>query len=102
VPEALFFSLQMIFGATHLVPALFLQYSIKLPYKVLKEEPSAKIEIPSEEQIREYQEVISSSFPVLDGTWCVVDGLKNRVLDQTLYCLDTFDLYRHQMYHIKD
>jgi hypothetical protein len=43
---------------------------------VLKEEPSARVEIPSEEDIREYQMVIASNFPVLDGTWCVVDGLK--------------------------
>jgi len=69
------FSLQMIFGATHSVLALFLSYSIKLLYKVLKEEPTARIEMPSVEEIREYQEVISSHFPVLNHTWCVVDGL---------------------------
>jgi hypothetical protein len=73
------FLLQIVFGATHSVLALFLRYSIKLLYKVLKEEPSARIEIPSEEEIREYQEVISSNFPVLDGTWCVVDGLKTKI-----------------------
>jgi len=66
----------MIFGAIHPVLALFLLYSLKLLYKVLKEEPSTRIEIPSEEQMREYQEVISSQFSVLNGTWCVVDGLK--------------------------
>jgi len=70
------FSLQMIFGVTHSVLALFLRYSIKLLYKVLKEEPTARIEIPSVEEIMEYQEVISSHFPVLNCTWCVVDGLK--------------------------
>jgi len=42
----------MVFGATHLVLALFLRYSIKVLYKVLKEEPSARVEIPSEEEIR--------------------------------------------------
>jgi hypothetical protein len=66
----------MIFGATHSVLALFLGYSIKLLYKVLKEEPSARVEIPSVEEIRGYQDVVSSQFPVLNGTWCVVDGLK--------------------------
>jgi hypothetical protein len=70
------FSLQMIFGASHSVLALFLHYSIKLLYKVLKEEPSARIDIPSVEEIRGYQEVISRHFPLLNGTWCVVDGLK--------------------------
>jgi hypothetical protein len=66
----------MIFGATHSVLSLFLRYSIKLLYKVLKEEPLARVEIPSEEDIRKYQEVIASNFSVLDGIWCVVDGLK--------------------------
>jgi hypothetical protein len=64
------------FGATHSILALFLRCSIKLLYKVLKEEPSARVEIPSVEEIRDYQEVISSHFPVLNGTWCVVDRLK--------------------------
>jgi hypothetical protein len=72
-------ALQQVFGATHLVLSLFLRHSIKLLYKVLKEEPSARVENPSEEEIRGYQEVISSNFPVLDGTWCVVDGLKIKI-----------------------
>jgi hypothetical protein len=72
------FSLQMVFGATHSVLAAFLRYSIKLLYKVLKEEPSARVVIPSEEEIREYQEIMSSNFPVLDGTG-VVDGLKIKI-----------------------
>jgi hypothetical protein len=42
----------------------------------LKEEPSARVEIPSVEEIIDYQEVVSSQFPVLNGTWCAVDGLK--------------------------
>jgi len=64
------------FGATHSILALFLRCSIKLLYKVLKEEPSSRVEIPSVDEIRDYQEVVSSHFPVLNGTWCVVDGLK--------------------------
>jgi hypothetical protein len=32
--------------------------------------------MPSVEEIREYQEVISSHFSVLNRTWCVLDGLK--------------------------
>jgi hypothetical protein len=58
----------MIFGASHSVLSLFLCYSIKLLYKVLKEEPSARVDIPSFEEIRDYQEVISSHFHVLNCT----------------------------------
>ena len=50
--------------------------STKLLYKVLKEEPSSRVEIPSVDEIRDYQEVVSSHFPVLNGTWCVVVRLK--------------------------
>jgi hypothetical protein len=43
---------------------------------VLEDELSARIKIPSVEQIREYQEVIGSDFLALNGTLCVADGLK--------------------------
>jgi hypothetical protein len=43
---------------------------------VLKEEPLAKVAIPSVEEIQEYQAVVRDNFPALDGAWCVMDGLK--------------------------
>jgi len=70
--------LGLVLGYTRTL-SLFSRCSIKLLYKVLKEEPSARVEIPSEEEIRVYQEVIFSNFPVLGGTWCVVDRLKIKI-----------------------
>jgi hypothetical protein len=70
------FTLQMVFGASHSVLCLFLKFSIRLLFRVLKEEVDARVELPSAEEVVEYQEVVCSNFPALDGAWCVMDGLK--------------------------
>jgi hypothetical protein len=49
---------------------------MRLLFRVLKEEEHAKVEIPSVEEIRAYQEKIAANFPDLQGVWCVMDGLK--------------------------
>jgi hypothetical protein len=49
---------------------------MRLLFKVLKEEVEARVELPSVEEIVEYQDVVRRSFPALDGSWCVMDGLK--------------------------
>jgi len=43
---------------------------------VMKEEPLAKVGIPSVEEIQGYQAVVREHFPALDGAWCVMDGIK--------------------------
>jgi hypothetical protein len=68
-PGDLFF-LQMVFGASHSVLCL------RLLFKVLKEEVDARVELPSTEEISEHQDVVRSNFPALNGSWCVMDGLK--------------------------
>jgi hypothetical protein len=70
------FLLQMVFGASHSVLCIFLKFSMRLLFKVLREEDSAKVCIPSAEDIAQYQEVVRSNFPALDGSWCIMDGLK--------------------------
>jgi hypothetical protein len=66
----------MVFGASHSVLCLFLKFSIRLLFRVLKEEVDARVELPSAEDVVEYQEVVCSNFSALDGAWCVMDGLK--------------------------
>jgi len=70
------FSLQMVFGASHSVLGLFLKFSMRLLFKVLRQEDAAKVSIPSAEEIAQYQAVIRLNFPALDGSWCVMDGHK--------------------------
>jgi hypothetical protein len=60
----------MVFGASHSVLCL------RLLFKVLKEEVDARVELPSTEEISEHQDVVRSNFPALNGSWCVMDGLK--------------------------
>jgi hypothetical protein len=73
------FGLQMIFGVSHSVLAVFLKYSMRLLYKVLLEEEGAKVQLPAADKIAEYQELIAANYPALAGTWCVMDGLKLQI-----------------------
>jgi hypothetical protein len=56
--------------------SIFIKFSIRLLFRVLKEEVDVRVELPSAEEVVEYQEVVWSNFPALDGAWCVMDGLK--------------------------
>jgi hypothetical protein len=56
--------------------AVFLKFSMRLLFKVLKEEVDARVTLSSMEEIAEYQDVVRRNFPALDGSWCVMDGLK--------------------------
>jgi hypothetical protein len=47
-----------------------------LLYKVLKEDEAAQVCIPSPEKIQVYKDIIRENYPALDGTWCIMDGLK--------------------------
>jgi hypothetical protein len=45
----------------------------------MKEEPLAKVGIPSVDEIQGYQAIVREHFPALDGAWCVMDGLKRPI-----------------------
>ena len=55
----------MVFGASHSVLGLFLKFSMRLLFKVLRQEDAAKVSIPSAEEIAQYQAVIRLNFPAL-------------------------------------
>jgi hypothetical protein len=42
----------------------------------LDDEVDARVEISSQEEIAEYQDVVQTNFPAIDGSWCVMDRLK--------------------------
>jgi hypothetical protein len=69
------FALQMIFGVSYSVVALFLEFSIRLLNKALLEEEGATVQLPYVEKIAEYQQLIAVNYPALAGSWCVMDGL---------------------------
>jgi hypothetical protein len=49
---------------------------MRLLFRVLKDEEDARVTLPSAEKIAEYQDVVATSFPALQGAWCVIDRLK--------------------------
>jgi hypothetical protein len=68
------FALQMVFGATHSVLCLFLKYSMRILFRVLKGEEDARVALPSPEEVAEYQDVVETNYPALPRVWCVMDG----------------------------
>ena len=42
-------------------------------------EDDAKVALPSAQEVAEYEEVVRTNFPALDGAWCVMDGLKVKI-----------------------
>jgi len=73
------FALQMVFVATHSVLCLFLKYSMRILFRVLKEEEDARVALPSPEEVAEYQDVVETNYPALPRVWCVMDGLKIKI-----------------------
>jgi len=47
----------------------FLKFSMRLLFRVLKEEADAKITLPSSQEVAEFQEVVRTNFPALNGAW---------------------------------
>jgi hypothetical protein len=36
----------------------------------------ARVALPSAEEMAEYQDVVVTNYPALEGAWCVMDRLK--------------------------
>jgi hypothetical protein len=70
------YALQLVFGLTGSVLSLFLRYGRRLLLRVLKAEPGSRIQMPSIEEIRDYQEIVRRLYPSLNGVWFVMDKLK--------------------------
>ena len=66
----------MIFGMSSTPISLYLRFARRILINILSQHPEAKIEVPNEEKIKEYQRVIAEKHPSLAGVWCTMDGLK--------------------------
>ena len=69
-------SLQLIFGLTYTHLSTYVRYGRRILIKVLKDEEDSKVKIPSLSKIAQYQNAIFQKYPMLDGVWCTMDGLK--------------------------
>jgi hypothetical protein len=71
--------LQVIFGLTPGQLSLWLRFSRRLLVKVLKDDPLAKVTIPTDLEIRDFEVAIASKYPALTNCWGAMDGLKLRL-----------------------
>jgi len=66
-------------GPADSVLCFFLKFSMRLLFRLLKEEEDARAALPSPEEVAEYQDVVETNYPALPGVWCVMDGLKIKI-----------------------
>ena len=73
------FALHMIFGMTSNPVSMYLRFGRRILIEVLLREPDAQIRVPHLDVIQQYQDAIRRKYPILDGVWCTMDGLKLRL-----------------------
>jgi hypothetical protein len=67
--------LQVIFGLTPGQLSLWLQFSRRLLVKVLRDDPLAKVTVPTHLEICNFEAAIASKYPALTNCWRAMDGL---------------------------
>jgi hypothetical protein len=68
--------LSMVFGVTHSVMALFLRFGRRLLIKALREDVNARVALPTQDEVRDFQRSISAKYNLLDKVCAIADGLK--------------------------
>ena len=69
-------ALQMIFGITGTPLDVYIKYSRRILIHILKRDDLAKVALPDDNSVREFQAAIQRKHPHLDGVWSTMDGLK--------------------------
>jgi DDE superfamily endonuclease len=71
--------LQVIFGLTPGQLSLWLRFSRRLIVKVLRHDSLAKVIVPTDLEIRNFETAIEAKYPALSNCWGAMDGLKLRL-----------------------
>ena len=71
--------LQLIFGLTPGHLSLWLRFGRRLLVRILRDDPLAKVTMPTEDEIRQFEQAILSKYPALKRCWGAMDGLKLRL-----------------------
>lgn len=66
----------MLFGITHSVCVMFIRFARRLLIKVLSKDDSARVKMPSNEEIELFKGKIREKYSMLDDVYAVADGLK--------------------------
>jgi hypothetical protein len=67
--------LQVIFGLTPGQLSFWLRFSRRLLVKVLRDDPLAKVTVPTDLEICNFEAAIASKYPALTNCWRAMDGL---------------------------
>ena len=68
--------LQMIFGMVYTAVHIYIRFGRRLLIQILKNDADAAIKMPSNHDVKNYQDAIKEKHPSLDRVWCTMDGLK--------------------------
>jgi len=68
--------LQIIFGLTPAHLSLWLRFARRLVVKILKDDPRAKVQMPTDRELEQFIKAIEAKYPALKDCWGAMDGLK--------------------------
>lgn len=71
--------LQLIFGMTASHISLWMRFGRRMLIQVLRDEPLARVSMPTDQEVDEFVAAISEKYPALTNCWGAVDGLKLRL-----------------------
>ena len=93
-------SLAMIFGQTSTPMYKWLKFARRVLLVCLINDPDARITLPTEADVKKYQEAIGAKYPEVAEVWAAADGLKLCVEASGNYCTQNmfFNGYTHGHY----
>ncbi len=68
--------LQLVFGLTYSNLYVYLRFGIRLIVETFRNDPLARVSIPSGEEIESFKEAFAARHPLLNDCWATMDGLK--------------------------
>lgn len=68
--------LSMLFGMTATSVSMYIRFARRIVVLLLHDDEMAKLQIPTDDRIREYMDAVAAKHPRLQGVWCTMDGLK--------------------------
>ena len=69
-------ALQLVFGMTCSNLCMYLRFGRRVIVEALKNDPLARVAIPSNAEITSYKEAVGAIYPLLSDVWSTMDGLK--------------------------
>ncbi len=68
--------LQLVFGLTYTNLSVYLRFGIQLIVDTFRDDPLARVSIPSVEEIETFKAAFAMWHPLLNDCWATMDGLK--------------------------